>query len=91
VESGKKSYEAFWKQAVKDLMDDISEQEFSTWFKGIEYTGSGDSQIMLSVPSSFIKDQISQRYLTKIEEKLAELAGHDLSVKFSIQKRSSKA
>ena len=89
MESGKKSYEAFWKQAIKDLMEDISEQEFSTWFKGIEYTGSGDSQIMLSVPSSFIKDQISQRYLTKIEEKLAELAGHDLSVKFSIQKKGS--
>ena len=89
MESGKKSYEVFWKQAVKDLMDDISEQEFSTWFRGIEYTGSGDSQITLSVPSSFIKDQISQRYLAKIEEKLAELAGHDLSVKFSIQKKSS--
>jgi chromosomal replication initiator protein len=89
VESGKKSYEAFWKQALTDLMEDISEQEFSTWFRGIEYTGSGDSQITLSVPSSFIKDQISQRYLTKIEEKLAELAGHDLSVKFSIQKKGS--
>jgi chromosomal replication initiator protein len=89
VESGKKSYEAFWKQALKDLMDDISDQEFSTWFRGIEYTGSGDSQIMLSVPSSFIKDQISQRYLARIEEKLAELAGQELTVKFSIQKKSS--
>jgi len=89
VESGKKSYEAFWKQTLKDLGDDISEQEFSTWFRGIEYTGSGDSQISLSVPSSFIKDQISQRYLTKIEEKLAELAGQELTVKFSVQKKSS--
>ncbi len=89
MESGKKSYEAFWKQALKDLMNDISEQEFSTWFRGIEYTGSGDSQITLSVPSSFIKDQISQRYLTKIEEKLAELAGQELNVKFSVQKKSS--
>jgi chromosomal replication initiator protein len=89
VESGKKSYDAFWKQALKDLMDEISEQEFSTWFRGIEYTGSGDSHITLSVPSSFIKDQISQRYLAKIEEKLSELAGHDLAVKFAIQKKSS--
>ena len=75
MESGKKSYEAFWKQALKDLMEDISEQEFSTWFRGIEYTGSGDSQITLSVPSSFIKDQISQRYLAKIEEKLRGAGG----------------
>ena len=69
MESGKKSYEAFWKQAVKDLAEDISEQEFATWFRGIEYAGSGDSQITLSVPSSFIKDQISQRYLAQDRRK----------------------
>jgi len=89
METGKRSYEPFWKQAIKDIAGDISEQEFATWFRGIEYAASGDSQITLSVPSSFVKDQISQRYLAKIEEKLAELAGHDLTVKFSIQKKSS--
>ncbi|MGA2975327.1 MAG: chromosomal replication initiator protein DnaA [Spirochaetia bacterium] len=89
MESGKKTYESFWKQALKEIEEDISEQEFSAWFRGIEYVGAGDSQIALTVPSSFIKDQISQRYLTKIEEKLAELAGHELTVKFSIQKKTS--
>jgi len=89
METGKRSYEAFWKQAVKDLAEDISEQEFGTWFRGIEFASSGDSQITLSVPSSFIKDQISQRYLPKIEEKLAFLSGQDLKVKFSIQKKAS--
>ena len=89
MESGKRSYESFWKQALKDIAEDISDQEFSTWFRGIEYAGSGESQITLSVPSSFIKDQISQRYLPRIEEKLAELVGQELAVKFSIQKRSS--
>ena len=85
----KRSYEAFWKQAVKEIGGDISEQEFATWFRGIEYSASGDSQITLSVPSSFVKDQISQRYLTRIEEKLSELAGHEVSVKFSIQKKAA--
>jgi chromosomal replication initiator protein len=89
METGKRSYEAFWKQAVKDLAEDISEQEFGTWFRGIEFSSSGDSQLTLSVPSSFIKDQISQRYLTKIEEKLAVLSGQELKVKFSIQKKGS--
>jgi chromosomal replication initiator protein len=89
METSKRSYEAFWKQALKEIAGDISEQEFATWFRGIDYSSSGDSQITLSVPSSFVKDQISQRYLTRIEEKLAELAGHEVSVKFSIQKKSS--
>jgi len=89
VESGKKSYESFWKQVTKGLKEDLPEQEYATWLKGIEYAGGGDSVITLSVPSSFIKDQISQRYLTKMEEKLGELAGHEMAVKFSVQKKGS--
>ena len=89
METGKRSYEAFWKEAAKEVAQNISEQEFATWFRGIEYAGSGDSQITLSVPSSFVKDQFSQRYLAQVEEKLAELAGHELTVKFSIQKKAS--
>lgn len=56
MESGKRNYEPFWKQALKDLTEDISEQELSTWFRGIEYAGSGESQVTLSVFSSFVKD-----------------------------------
>ncbi len=76
METGKRNYEAFWKQAAKDIAADISEQEFATWFRGIECTGGGDSHITLSVPSSFVKDQISQRYLARIEEKLARLGAN---------------
>ena len=75
MDTGKRSYEAFWKQVVKDIAEDISEQEFSTWFRGVEFAGGSENQITLSVPSSFIKDQISQRYLQRIEERLAELVG----------------
>ena len=89
METGKRSYEAFWKQAAKEVAQNISEQEFATWFRGVEYAGSGDSQITLSVPSSFVKDQFSQRYLMQIEEKLEELVGHKLTVKFAIQKKTT--
>jgi len=89
METGKRSYEAFWKQVIKDISQDLSDQEYATWFRGIEYAGSGDSLVVLSVPSSFIKDQISQRYLGKIEEKLEELSGHKIGVKFSVQKKGA--
>ena len=90
MEGGKKGYEAFWKEAIADISAELSEQEFSTWFRGIEFAGSGDSHILVSVPSSFIKDQITQRYLGKLEEKLADLSGQKLTIKFSIQKKSSR-
>jgi chromosomal replication initiator protein len=90
MEAGKKNYEVFWKQALKDIQADLSEQEFSTWFRDIDYSGSGDSQIILTVPSSFYKDQIAQRYLAKIEAKLLELAGQELTIKFSVHRRSKE-
>ncbi len=90
MEAGKRNYEAFWKQAITDIQSELSEQEFSTWFRDIEYSGSGDSQILLTVPSSFYKDQIAQRYLAKIEAKLLELAGQELAIKFSIHRRAKE-
>ncbi len=89
MESVKRSYESFWKQAMKDLAEDVSEQEFATWLRGMEYASSGDSQLTVSVPSTFVKDQVSQRYLARIEARLVELAGHDVTVKFSVQKKGS--
>jgi chromosomal replication initiator protein len=88
MDPSRRNYEAFWKQALKELADDVSEQEFSTWLRGIEYAGSGESQLSLSVPSSFIKDQVSQRYLARIAEKVSELAGQEVTVKLSVQKKS---
>ena len=88
MEAGKRSYEAFWKQAIKDIQSELSEQEFATWFRDVEYAGSGESQILLSVPSSFYKDQIAQRYLSKIESKLHELAGQELTIKFSVHRKT---
>jgi chromosomal replication initiator protein len=88
VEAGKKGYEAFWKQALGDIQEELSEQEFATWFRDVEYATSGDSNIVLSVPSSFYKDQISQRYLAKIEDRLADLSGQKLTIKFSVQRKA---
>jgi chromosomal replication initiator protein len=88
MESGKKGYEAFWKEAMRVIAEELSEQELSTWFRGIELVGSGDSHLLVSVPSSFIKDQLTQRYLPRIEEKLEDLAGQKLSIKLSVQKKS---
>jgi chromosomal replication initiator protein len=88
MEAGKKGFESFWKETLKDIQSELSEQEFATWFRDVSYGGSGDSHIVLSVPSSFYKDQISQRYLPRIEGKLQELSGQQLVIKFSVQRKS---
>ncbi len=89
MEAGKRGFEAFWKEALRSIADEIPEQEFSAWFRGIEFAGAGDSTVTISVPSTFVKDQITQRYLTLLEEKLQDAAGQKLTIKLSVQKKSA--
>src|SRR3990170_4104964 len=87
MKTGEWSFEVFWKEAIKQIQDEISEQEYLMWFRNMEYLSSGDSQIEVGVPSSFYKDQVTQRFLPKIEAKLFELSGHKIGVVFKIQYR----
>ena len=82
-------YEVFWKETLNQIRNEISEQEYVMWFNNIEYHSSKEQEILVSVPSSFYKDQVKQRYLPFIEEKLSELSGYPLAIDFVIRKKSS--
>ncbi len=85
-------YSLFWDEAINQLRSEISEQEFSMWFSGMSYVGCNEDAITVSVPSYFYRDQVKQRYLNRIEEKLQELSGRSFSLDFQIRpaKQSEK-
>ena len=76
----------FWDEALKHIEHQVSEQEFVMWFQQIEYSRSEEQSITVVVPSSFYRDQVKQRYLDLIEEKLYELSGRRLNLDFEIRK-----
>ncbi len=84
-------YEVFWNEAVTHLRSEISEQEYQTWFSGMSYAGADDSQVQLNVPSSFYRDQVDQRYRTKLEESLFDLSGQHLRITFEIRRTNGAA
>ncbi len=84
-------YEVFWNEAVTHLRSEISEQEYQTWFSGMSYAGADDSQVRLNVPSSFYRDQVDQRYRTKLEESLFDLSGQHLRITFEIRRTNGTA
>jgi len=90
MNSGESGYAVFWKEAVHQIGEELSEQEFLMWFRNMDYLNSGDSQILVAVPSSFYKDQVTQRYLQNLESKLFELSGQKLQITFKVQKTSSQ-
>ncbi len=79
-------YSSAWDEAVRQIAAEISEQEFLMWFRNMSYAGAEQSRLYLSVPSSFYKDQIQQRYAHLIEEKLHELLGNPIQIDFRIEK-----
>ena len=79
-------YNIFWKETLNQFKNELSEQEFSMWFN-MDYETSGDSSMLLSVPSGFYRDQVKQRYQSRIETKLFELSGQHITVDFEIKQR----
>ena len=78
-------YRIFWEETVKQLKDEIGEQEISMWFSRIVYERASDTTIVLSVPSGFYRDNVRQRYELLIEKKLLELLGSRINIEFEIK------
>ncbi len=74
---------------MNQLEEELSEQEYAMWFNRMEYVRSDDARIVVAVPSSFYRDQVKQRYLPSIEEKLYELSGSKLAIEFEVRKLES--
>ena len=90
MDSATWDYSVFWKEALNQIREELSEQEYLMWFKNIEYARSEEKSVIVAVPSSFYKDQIKQRYLPIMQSKLFELSGNDLKIDFEIKKAEVK-
>ncbi len=80
------NYEIFWKEAMEQIRGELEEQEFAMWFN-LEYQRSTENEIVISVPSSFYRDQVKQRYQSYIENKLHDLIGKQLKLEIEIKPR----
>ncbi len=75
----------FWQKALTRIKAAVSEQEYHTWFSRMIYESSSDNEIIFSVPSRFIQDQIRQRYFSLISSTLNELTGSNIDITFIIK------
>lgn len=79
-------YSIFWQEALKELRTQVSEQEYVMWIRNLQYYSSRQNELILSVPSSFYRDQVSQRYLKLIKDTIFDLTGMMIDVSFEIVK-----
>ncbi|MBO4509618.1 MAG: chromosomal replication initiator protein DnaA [Spirochaetaceae bacterium] len=83
-------FKVFWEEAVNILYSEYENQnrtdEFNQWIKAIDYVSSHDLAVVISVPSTFFKDQLTRRGDTaKLQNKICELSGQRISLDFEIK------
>ena len=82
-------WSSFWTETLNQIKDTITEQEWVMWLSNLEYISGTETTITISVPSSFYKDQVSQRYGNIIAETLENICGRTLSLEFSVSSKKT--
>ncbi|MDR3337757.1 MAG: chromosomal replication initiator protein DnaA [Treponema sp.] len=81
-------YEIFWKETLNLIQKEKDEQEFAMWFD-LRYLKSTENEVIVTVPSSFYRDQVQSRYQDYLEAKVRELTGKDLAVVLEVRPRKT--
>lgn len=86
-------YNLFWIETVRQLIEEekLSQQEHDMWFRNMEFIKGDSEALTLSVPSNFYRDQVVQRYMALLENKIHELTGSKMKVTLEIRKNTPQA
>ncbi len=74
----------FWTETLNQIRDEITEQEWVMWFSSLEYLSGSEESVTIAVPSSFYKNQISQRYGTMLSDTIENICGRNLKIEFVV-------
>jgi chromosomal replication initiator protein len=84
-------YRIFWEETMNQFRQDVGDEEFTIWLSNLGYLDSTETEISVSVPSLFFQEQFKPRYHFRIEEKLRELTGKNLSILLQVVPRNKTA
>ena len=77
-------YEVFWTEALNELQEQVTAQEFETWLRKLTYLRSAEGEVVIGVPSSFYRSQVGDRYQPGLEQTLRNLSGQSIRVEFVV-------
>lgn len=81
--------EVTWQKCIEFLQDELPAQQFNTWIRPLAASGD-DAQLRLLAPNRFVKDWVSDKYLTRIRELVSKLSpGQPVSVVLDVGTRVS--
>jgi chromosomal replication initiator protein len=79
-----KSYEEVWNNCLTIIRDNVTVQNFKTWFKPIKAIGLDDKTLTIEVPSQFFHEWLEDNYITLIKKTIKREIGKDAKLEYNI-------
>ena len=72
-----KSYQEIWNNCLTIIQDNVTTQNFKTWFKPIKPVALEDKTLIIEVPSQFFHEWLEDNYITLIKKTIKREIGKD--------------
>ena len=79
-----KSYQEVWNNCLSIIRDNVTAQNFKTWFKPIKAIKLEDKVLTVQVPSQFFYEWLENNYITLIKKTLKRELGKDAKLEYNI-------
>ena len=76
-----------WDTCLKLISENISSQNFNTWFKPIKLLSVNEDRLVIEVPNRFFQDWLKDHYLPLLSDCLNQATGKNYSIKFKFSKK----
>ena len=82
--TSKKQAEAAWKKCLGFIKENVSEQNFKTWFTAIKPLELNNNKLLIQVPSMFFYEYIEEHYIDLIKKSLELHIGKNAELNYLI-------
>lgn len=80
-----KSPELLWESCLKIIQENVSAQQYITWFKPITYQSYKDNTLMVQVPSQFVYEYLEDHYVGLLRSVLTRVYGPSTRLMYRIE------
>jgi chromosomal replication initiator protein len=81
------NYRSFWDESLSQLKKELGDEEFGVWFSKLDYLRAEEAVIHVSAPSNFFLEMFHPKYLSRLEGRIGELTGKNLTITMEAQKK----
>ncbi len=79
-----KSYQEVWNNCLLIIRDNVTPQNFKTWFKPIKAVALENKVLTIQVPTQFCYEWLEKHYITLIKKTIKREIGKDAKLEYNI-------